>query len=237
MTVNKWIVGAMDNCGVYRLTNISNGHFYIGSSADLIFRRNDHYKRLRQGKHRNDHLQKAFNLYGENSFIFDILEFCGKDKLIEREQFWIDNYKARGEVLYNIRLIAQSCLGVKRSEETKWKISEAKKGKSPSWAKGKKFSEEHRQKISEAKKNISDETRKKMSESAKNISAETRKKMSFAHIGKKISEETKRKMSIAGLGNKNSLGHRHSSESKKKMSTHAIKHKTVRHIGWMNDNK
>jgi len=91
-------------------------------------------------------------LRSDDSFIFDILEFCGKDKLIEREQFWIDNYKARGEVLYNIRLIAQSCLGVKRSEETKWKISEAKKGKSPSWAKGKKFSEEHRQKISEAKK-------------------------------------------------------------------------------------
>jgi hypothetical protein len=67
------------------------------------------------------------------------------------------------------------------SEESKRKMSEAKKGKSgPN--KGKHFSEEHKRKISEAKK-------------GKHRSEETRKKMSEAKKGKHLSEETRKKIS------------------------------------------
>ena len=76
------------------------------------------------------------------------------------------------------------------SEETRKKMSEAKKGK--------KLSEETRRKISEAHKGhtVTDESRKKMSESKKGrtsnrkgvtLSAETRKKISEARKGKNTS--------------------------------------------------
>ena len=63
-------------------------------------------------------------------------------------------------------------------------------------------SEETKRKMSEAKKNMSDETRKKMSEAQKGRinSEESKRKMSEAHKGKTISEETKRKMSEAQKG-------------------------------------
>jgi hypothetical protein len=56
--------------------------------------------------------------------------------------------------------------GKPKSEEARKKMSEAHKGR-PTWNKGKHFSEETKRKMSEAKKNISEEARKKMSESHK----------------------------------------------------------------------
>ena len=75
-------------------------------------------------------------------------------------------------------------LGKHLSEETKKKMSDAKKGK--------KFSEEHKKKLSEAHKNISKETRKKMSDA---------KKGKKNHLGKRHSEETKKKLSEKSKGN------------------------------------
>ena len=96
------------------------------------------------------------------------------------------------------------------SEETKRKMSEAKKGKSAYWNIGRHHSEEARKKISETSKgkHLSKETRRKMSEAKKgnqhrkgmHISEETKKKMSKSHKGMHISEETKRKMSEAKKG-------------------------------------
>ena len=68
--------------------------------------------------------------------------------------------------------------------------------------KGVRRSDETIRKISEAKKNISDETRKKLSESQKGhlVSDETRKKLSEANKGKVITEETRRRISEARTG-------------------------------------
>ena len=70
--------------------------------------------------------------------------------------------------------------GKHHSDETRKKMSEAKKGK----LKGIKLTDDHRRKISEAKKgkHLSDETRKKMSEAmkGKHHSYETRRKISEA---------------------------------------------------------
>ena len=56
--------------------------------------------------------------------------------------------------------------GINMADETRRKISEAKKGKT-SPRKGVTLSEETRKKMSEAKKNMSEETRRKISEAAK----------------------------------------------------------------------
>jgi len=62
--------------------------------------------------------------------------------------------------------------GMKQSDETRGRISEANKGHI--------VSDETRQKISEAQKNISDETRRKLSVATTNMSDERRRKLSEA---------------------------------------------------------
>jgi hypothetical protein len=56
------------------------------------------------------------------------------------------------------------------SDETRKKMSDAKRGK--------KYSEKARRRMSEAKRNISNETRQKLADRARNISDETRKRIS-----------------------------------------------------------
>lgn len=88
--------------GIYSLTNKTTGKRYIGQTVYLNGRKGDHLLNLRRNQHNNDYLQKAFNKYGEEDFIFEVLEVVpklenganDKDKLTEREQYWMDYYKA-----------------------------------------------------------------------------------------------------------------------------------------------
>ena len=103
--------------GVYRITCQITGDCYVGSSAYLHNRKSEHLQMLRNNEHVNIHLQRAWNKYGENSFIFEVIEKTSRAKLIEREQYWI-------EILvpsYNIRKVAESNLGLKASEATREK--------------------------------------------------------------------------------------------------------------------
>ena len=148
--------------GIYRIINSSNGKCYVGSSIDINRRRLEHFSALSHNRHVNNHLQNAYNKYGKDSFIFEVIENLEitdniKEDLLEREQFWIDNLKPE----YNILLVAGSNLGYHHTEETKQKISNSTKGvkKSESHAKhiregqkGRVLSEEHKAKLSQAAK-------------------------------------------------------------------------------------
>lgn len=115
--------------GIYKITNIINGKFYIGSSVNLNRRKSRHFEDFRKNIHSNPHFQNAYNKYGEENFIFEVIEYVeDKTMLIEREQHWLDYYKPFNEIGYNMVKNASSCLGVKRSEETRKKMSESKKG-------------------------------------------------------------------------------------------------------------
>ena len=78
------------------------------------------------------------------------------------------------ELIFLTRSEHRRLHGINMSDETRRKLSEAKKGLT--------FSEEHRRKMSESHKGkvLSDETRKKMSKAKKNMSEETRRKISEA---------------------------------------------------------
>lgn len=146
--------------GVYLISNNVNGKCYVGSTVHLDQRRREHFSRLANNKHINAHLQNAYNKYGREAFDFEILETIDiddniKDKLLKREQFWIDNLKPE----YNVLLVAGSNLGYHHTEETKKKISESTTGvkKSEEHAKhiregqsGRVLTEEHKAKLSEA---------------------------------------------------------------------------------------
>lgn len=111
--------------GIYKITNIINGKIYVGSAVNLITRQINHFSNLRKCKHCNILLQRAFNKYGEENFIFEILEEVkDKTKLLEREQYYLDLLGPK----YNICKIAGSALGRKWTEQSRIKLSNSKKG-------------------------------------------------------------------------------------------------------------
>lgn len=90
-----------------------SGDCYVGSSKNLIQRKNRHFKDLRERKHHSIILQRAWDKYGPESFSFEIIEECSVDQLLNIEQKYIDLLNP----VYNIAKVAGSPLGVKQSLE------------------------------------------------------------------------------------------------------------------------
>ena len=181
--------------GIYRLFCTVSGKSYVGQSVNVARRVENHFRLLHEGRHWNPHLQASFNLHGHDTFLAEVLEYCDREVLKEREQFWMDYYGL--ENLYNMAPAAGSTAGIKLSEETRQRISEVQKGKT--------LSEEHRRRIGEARKGRrhSDEQRQRISEGKKDkkrqpFSEEHCQRISNNHVGmkgKKHSEETRRRIS------------------------------------------
>lgn len=153
--------------GIYCIENIIDGKKYIGSSINLDKRRRCHFSNLKNNIHKNSKLQRSYNKNGLDSFIFYILEIVDiRENLIEKEQFYIDNLKPE----YNINIIANSSLGVKRSEETKEKVRLANLGlKHPEWRNKIKSQSQGGDNHWTKKKNFSEESKSRMSESQKKL--------------------------------------------------------------------
>lgn len=115
--------------GVYALVNTENGKLYIGSAVRFRRRWAVHVNRLKEHKHSNPHLQSAWDLYGESSFEWRVLEIVvDPTTLCLQEQGWIDRMGVCDPLKgYNILRIAGSRLGQKASEETRRKLREAQK--------------------------------------------------------------------------------------------------------------
>lgn len=136
--------------GIYKITNKINGKIYIGSAVNLSNRFATHQYALNNNKHKNSHLQSAWNLYGSEVFLFEVLELVEKNHLIEREQHYINLFNSsHREIGYNKAKFAGSTLGNKASAETRLKQSAARIGKTP-WNKGKKYSEEQKRQCRDA---------------------------------------------------------------------------------------
>jgi group I intron endonuclease len=89
-----------DVCGIYQIRNIINNNIYVGSSSNLRKRILTHINKLRKNIHDNAHLQKAYNKYGEENFVFEIVEFCSKEEQYKIEQYWLDQFFGK-EFCYN----------------------------------------------------------------------------------------------------------------------------------------
>jgi group I intron endonuclease len=113
--------------GIYCIKSNLSDKVYIGSAVNLGRRFRQHHHELIHGKHTNPKLQNAYNKYGANNIEFSLVELCNEDKLIEREQFYIDSFNCV-ENGYNINPVAGSQLGFKFSDEAKKRMSaQAKK--------------------------------------------------------------------------------------------------------------
>jgi group I intron endonuclease len=177
----------MTMTGIYSIENVVNGKKYIGQSVDLVRRKNKHFRTLKSGIHRNIHLQRAFDKYGESAFAFKILLYCEKYELTYYEQAVVNLYMP--EDLYNICLeCVDSHIGTKRSENTRRKMSMSHRGEK-NYNFGEHISEEQKKKLS-------------IANTGHRHSKESIEKMSKSQSGKRhpncckhLSEETKIKIS------------------------------------------
>lgn len=90
------------NCGIYRIFNKVNNKCYIGSTINLKSREYKHFWMLSKSIHDNVYLQKSFNKYGKDAFVFEVLEICDEQMLFDRENFYIKQFNAcNSEFGYN----------------------------------------------------------------------------------------------------------------------------------------
>lgn len=138
--------------GVYMILNVKNNKVYIGHSSAVKQRIRNHKDMLKRQKHYSIGLQKDFDEYGMDAFVFNILdayEQSTKAERVEREMYWISFYRDQtNHTIYNI-----SDGGNSVSQETRQKIRLANLGdKNPKYWLGKNRSEETKKKQSETMK-------------------------------------------------------------------------------------
>jgi group I intron endonuclease len=109
--------------GIYRIRNLINEKCYYGSSKNIEKRWKTHLNQLRNKKHINCILQSAWEKYGENNFIFEIVEECEIQSLFDIEQKYIDSL---GE--YNIGLKASGGDNISKNPNKNTIIENIKKG-------------------------------------------------------------------------------------------------------------
>lgn len=76
--------------GIYEIRNVINNKYYIGSSKNIKKRWWRHKNDLKNNNHNNIHLQRAWNKYGKNNFIFKVIEECKIEDLLSLEQKYLD---------------------------------------------------------------------------------------------------------------------------------------------------
>lgn len=117
---------------IYQIINTITKQIYIGQSINPVQRLRQHARDLRRSGHCNQVLQRAWLKYGESAFEMGILEYVEKEFLTEREQFWIEVFRASHRPWgYNLCPAAKSCKGYKHTKET----IDKRRGRIP-WNKG-----------------------------------------------------------------------------------------------------
>lgn len=187
----------LNNYLIYKYTSPS-GKSYIGQTKDL---------KQRIEKHKSSSECRAFSLaikkYGLENFHLSILdENLSIDMANELEEFYINEYRTLHPFGYNLH---SGGLNHICSEETKQKLSEAIRGVNHPMF-GKKRSEESRKKISNAKKGI--KTGRQTEEHRKNISISNKGRKHSEEAKEKMrnhrhSDETKNKLSLTKQGENN----------------------------------
>lgn len=84
----------MDNCGIYKIINKTNGKVYIGSSKQISTRKASHFRMLKNDQHHSYKLQSDYNKHRLPSFEFEVIELCEVENLLVREQHWMDFYQS-----------------------------------------------------------------------------------------------------------------------------------------------
>lgn len=88
--------------GIYKIINVVNNKFYIGSAVSFRKRKTRHFSELRNNKHNNRHLQAAWRKYGEQAFVFVVVEEVeDRAMLLDAENRWLKDHVGK-DYCYNI---------------------------------------------------------------------------------------------------------------------------------------
>jgi hypothetical protein len=91
---------------VYKITCKANGKFYIGSTNDLIKRRIIHRFELKFERHFNKFLQADFDLYGDENFVFKVVErvssLVTRNDLYKLEQKYMDELNPQYNIIRKV---------------------------------------------------------------------------------------------------------------------------------------
>lgn len=120
--------------GIYKIINVINNKFYVGSAVNFKKRKARHWNELRKNIHNNGHLQAAWNKYGEQAFTFVVIqEVDAQEDLLAAENAWLKECVGKPNC-YNIGTDATApmlgvkgtdhpAFGYKHTQETLTKIS------------------------------------------------------------------------------------------------------------------
>ena len=98
--------------GIYRIRNLVNGKIFLGSGLNLNGKSNSFKFQLKSGLHVNSDLQKDYNEFGDDNFIFEIadllepnedLAYDYRDDLKVFLEMWMEKLQPFGEIGYNKR--------------------------------------------------------------------------------------------------------------------------------------
>jgi group I intron endonuclease len=185
---------------IYRITNMANGKYYIGSADSFARREWQHKYDLRRGVHKNPRLQAAWDKHGPDMFVFEVIEEIPEGgNQLQIEDIYLMKCVGQPDC-YNINPGAEAPrLGVVLTDTAKLNISAGRKGKHAG--------EKHYR----YGQTVAPEVREK-------IGATQRGKPKLA--GRKVSEEGRAKIRAnieAGRSHKHWLGRKHTEEAKAKM--------------------
>jgi len=108
--INREYQQRIKPAGVYQVKNTATGKILLGSSLNLEGPLNRHKFMLKIGSHPSKALQKDWDEFGAEKFVFEVLEevkvkddpsFNLKDELTLLEQIWLEELQPFGERGYN----------------------------------------------------------------------------------------------------------------------------------------
>jgi group I intron endonuclease len=232
-------VSKSPNPVIYKIRNVVNQKFYVGSTINAKERFRTHRNKLRRGVHHTPHLQAAWDKYGEECFKFEVVEeVASVEMLQDAEDCWLVEHIGKlhcynaglrsGAPWRGVSKEQHPSFGRPKTPETIAAISAGvrERYQDPTYAPrtGKKHSEETKATISAkvqqavaegrgGKFTPSEETRLRMSQALKgNQNAK-------GHVR---SEEHRRRLSEANKGNQNWFGKTHTEEAKAKLSKRVL---------------
>ena len=92
----KRVLEGKSPCGIYKITRLKTGEIYIGKSTDIKSRWQQHCKSCYHcGTISHSNLHTTMEKDGLWGFTFELLEEVPKDKLTEREKYWINFYDSK----------------------------------------------------------------------------------------------------------------------------------------------
>ena len=112
---------------IYRLTlsvQSEPARHYIGCTSKPVPRKSQHLSKLRKGRHPNRHMQSAYDR-GASVEMRVLAKAVAMEAALEIETDFIDQLRAYGGMVFNLRPNSQSNAGLRHSTEVKEKIRSA----------------------------------------------------------------------------------------------------------------